>query len=160
MQPAVVLMRHHAHLQQDISDHGATFRLHHKLRGAHARRVDAARGAERAPRVCSSYLWPASLPNELAVRSGLEALTQGGSGLFCPSVFTSGSISDGEGVSLAPAMPAERAPPEEPQSGSRAPHLTAGARGRRGGVSLPKSLRGDERLVSCAWTLPPSLVEL
>lgn len=52
------------------------------------------------------YLWQTSLPNELVVRSGLDALTQAGSGLFCPSVFTSGSISDGDGVSLAPAMPA------------------------------------------------------
>ena len=57
----------------------------------------------RLVRICVSYLWPASLPNEPMVRSELEGWTQLGSGLFC-TVFTSGSISEGEGVSLAPAM--------------------------------------------------------
>lgn len=55
-------------------------------------------------RICGSYLWPASLPKEPVVRRGLEGLTQVGSGVFCTSVLTSGSISEGEGVSLAPAM--------------------------------------------------------
>lgn len=55
-------------------------------------------------RICGSYLWPASLPKEPMVRRGLEGLTQVGSGVFCTSVLTSGSISEGEGVSLAPAM--------------------------------------------------------
>ena len=54
--------------------------------------------------ICGSYLWPASLPKEPMVRRGLTGLTQVGSGVFCTSVFTSGSISEGEGVSLAPAM--------------------------------------------------------
>uniref|UniRef100_A0AAV2MR18 Secreted protein n=1 Tax=Knipowitschia caucasica TaxID=637954 RepID=A0AAV2MR18_KNICA len=58
----------------------------------------------RLVRICVSYLWPASLPNEPMVRSELEGCTQVGSELFCTSVFTSGSISEGEGVSLAPAM--------------------------------------------------------
>ncbi|CAB1431936.1 unnamed protein product [Pleuronectes platessa] len=51
-----------------------------------------------------SYLWPASLSKEPVVRIGLEGLTQVGSGVFCTSVLTSGSISEGEGVSFAPAM--------------------------------------------------------
>lgn len=54
--------------------------------------------------ICGSYLWPASLPKEPMVRRGLEGLTQLGSGVFCTSVLTSGSISEGEGVSFAPAM--------------------------------------------------------
>lgn len=52
-------------------------------------------------RICGSYLCPASLPKEPMVRRGL---TQVGSGVFWTSVLTSGSISEGEGVSLAPAM--------------------------------------------------------
>lgn len=67
-------------------------------------------------RICGSYLWPASLPKEPIVRRGLEGLTQVGSGGFCASVFTSGSISEGEGVSLAPAMalfPSRALPPAE-----------------------------------------------
>lgn len=55
-------------------------------------------------RICGSYLWSASLPSEPMVRRGLEGLTQVGSGVFCTSVLTSGSISEGEGVSFAPAM--------------------------------------------------------
>lgn len=64
-------------------------------------------GGARALRVCSRYLWPASLPREPMLRSGLDGWTQVGSGGFCASVFTSGSISEGDGVSLAPAMPAD-----------------------------------------------------
>ena len=66
--------------------------------------------------ICGSYLWPASLPNEPAVRGRLEGFTQVGSGVFCTSVLTSGSISEGEGVSLAPAMAvclARALPPED-----------------------------------------------
>lgn len=55
-------------------------------------------------RIYGSYLWPVSLPKEPMVRRGLEGLTHVGSGVLCASVFTSGSISEGEGVSLAPAM--------------------------------------------------------
>lgn len=55
-------------------------------------------------RVCGSYLWPASLSKEPAVRRELEGFIHMGSGGFCTSVLTSGSISEGEGVSFAPAM--------------------------------------------------------
>lgn len=55
-------------------------------------------------RICGSYLWPASLPKEPAVRRVLEGFIHMGSGLFCTSVLTSGSISEGDGVSFAPAM--------------------------------------------------------
>lgn len=55
-------------------------------------------------RVCGSYLWSASLPNEPMVRRELEGFIHMGSGVFCTSVLTSGSISEGEGVSFAPAM--------------------------------------------------------
>lgn len=72
--------------------------------------------------ICGSYLWPASLPKEPAVRGGLEGFTQVGSGVFCTSVLTSGSISEGEGVSLAPAIAvclARALPPED--SGNMCP---------------------------------------
>ena len=53
------------------------------------------------------YLWPVSLPKEPMVRAAIDGFTQVGSGgVFCTSVLTSGSISEGDGVSLAPAMPA------------------------------------------------------
>lgn len=55
-------------------------------------------------RICGSYLWPASLPKEPMVRRELAGFIHMGSGVFCTSVFTSGSISEGEGVSFAPAM--------------------------------------------------------
>lgn len=55
-------------------------------------------------RVCGSYLWPASLSKEPMVRRELEGFIHMGSGVFCTSVLTSGSISEGEGVSFAPAM--------------------------------------------------------
>lgn len=55
-------------------------------------------------RVCGSYLWPASLSKEPMVRRELEGFIHMGSGVFCASVLTSGSISEGEGVSFAPAM--------------------------------------------------------
>lgn len=69
-------------------------------------------------RICGNYLWPASLPREPAVRRGVEGLTQVGSGVLRTSVFTSGSISEGEGVSLAPAMALLRLP-ERYLSGGR-----------------------------------------
>lgn len=77
--------------------------MHHAL-AASCYSVDAAFRNMRLVRICGSYLWPASLPKEPMVRRGLEGLTQEGSGVFCTSVLTSGSISEGEGVSLAPAM--------------------------------------------------------
>lgn len=86
--------------------------MHHALAASCYHFVDAAcvqarccvqRHASLA-RMCGGYLWPASLPKEPMVRRGLEGLTQAGSGCFCTSVLTSGSISEGEGVSLAPAM--------------------------------------------------------
>lgn len=55
-------------------------------------------------RICGSYLWPASLPKEPMVRRELEGFIHIGSGFFCTSVLTSGSISEGDGVSFAPAM--------------------------------------------------------
>lgn len=55
-------------------------------------------------RICGSYLWPASLPKEPTVRRLLEGFIHMGSGVFCTSVLTSGSISEGDGVSFAPAM--------------------------------------------------------
>lgn len=55
-------------------------------------------------RICGSYLWPASLPKEPTVRRVLEGFIHMGSGVFCTSVLTSGSISEGDGVSFAPAM--------------------------------------------------------
>lgn len=55
-------------------------------------------------RICGSYLWPASLPKEPMVRRELEGFIQMGSGGFCTSFLTSGSISEGDGVSFAPAM--------------------------------------------------------
>lgn len=54
--------------------------------------------------ICGSYLWPASLPKEPMVRRELEGFIHMGSGVFCTSVLTSGSISEGDGVSFAPAM--------------------------------------------------------
>lgn len=50
------------------------------------------------------YLCPASLPKDPIVRIGIDVLTQVGSGVFRASVLTSGSISEGDGVSLAPAI--------------------------------------------------------
>ena len=80
--------------------------MHHALAAswhfADAACVQAAASTNMPP--WCSYLWPASLPNEPMVRIGLEGLTQVGSGVFCTSVLTSGSISEGEGVSFAPAM--------------------------------------------------------
>lgn len=56
-------------------------------------------------RVNVRYLCPASLPKEPIVRIGFNGLTQvGSSGVFVASVLTSGSISEGDGVSLAPAI--------------------------------------------------------
>lgn len=55
-------------------------------------------------RICGSYLWPASLPKEPMVRRELEGFIHMGSGVFCTSVLTSGSISEADGVSFAPAM--------------------------------------------------------
>lgn len=116
----------------------------------------------RLVRICVSYLWPASLPNEPMVRSGLEGWTHVGSGLFCTSVFTSGSISEGEGVSLAPAIAlcfprvpsssepvrfsaslSQRAPPH--------PLLTGAAQRRRDSVSLPPAA---SRAAHCSHTRP------
>lgn len=67
-----------------------------------------------------NYLWPASLPREPMVRSGVEeGCTQVGSGVLRTSVFTSGSISEGDGVSFAPAMAPSPPPPSaKPPSGS------------------------------------------
>ena len=119
-------------------------------------------------RICGGYLWPASLPKEPMVRRGLEGLTQVGSGVFCTSVFTSGSISEGEGVSLAPAMAlclpgcyhqkraaSTRPPPAvrtrrahsatDAAGENRIPGSVTGvARRRRGGVSLPAASRGPQ----------------
>lgn len=119
-------------------------------------------------RICGGYLWPASLPKEPMVRRGLEGLTQVGSGVFCTSVFTSGSISEGEGVSLAPAMALclpgcylqKRAANTRPSLAvrTRRAHsatdaagenripgsVTGVARRRRGGVSLPAASRGPQ----------------
>jgi len=77
-------------------------------------------------RLCGSYLWPASLPKEPTVRRGLEGLTQVGSGVFCASVFTSGSISEGEGVSLAPAMILRLPEPSASSRESARPNARAG----------------------------------
>lgn len=59
-------------------------------------------------RICGSYLWPASLPKEPMVRRELEGFIHMGSGVFCTSVLTSGSISEADGVSFAPAMALRR----------------------------------------------------
>lgn len=118
--------------------------------------------------ICGSYLWPASLPKEPMVRRGLEGLTQVGSGVFCTSVLTSGSISEGEGVSLAPAMALclpecylqQRAanslcfPPPGVRTGrltqrptppdKTASRLNGAAQRRRGSVCLPAASRGPQ----------------
>lgn len=65
----------------------------------HARMRTVSRNMRLLVRICGSYLWPASLPKEPAVR-----FIHMGSGVFCTSVLTSGSISEGDGVSFAPAM--------------------------------------------------------
>lgn len=68
-------------------------------------------------RVYLGYLCPASLPKEPIVRIGIDGLTQVGSSEdFVASVLTSGSISEGDGVSLAPAIftsPAPKLTPAE-----------------------------------------------
>lgn len=51
------------------------------------------------------YLWPASLPSEPMVRIGMDGWTHVWSNAFWVSVLTSVSISDGESLSLAPAIP-------------------------------------------------------
>lgn len=133
-------------------------------------------------RICGyCYLWPASLPKEPMVRRGLEGLTQVGSGVFCTSVLTSGSISEGEGVSFAPAMPPECLPPAEgiccccrlllfllfllvseraqsPTDAAEKPHsgLTGAGRRRRESVSPPAASAS----ASGSSSLPPSLMEI
>lgn len=58
------------------------------------------------------YLWPASLSKEPIVRTGTDELGQMCSKDFLASVFTSGSISDGDSVLLAPAiLRAHKLPP-------------------------------------------------
>lgn len=61
------------------------------------------------------YLWPASLSKEPIVRTGTAELSQMCSKDFLASVFTSGSISDGDSVLLAPAilLQAHKLPPAE-----------------------------------------------
>lgn len=115
-------------------------------------------------RICGSYLWPASLPKEPMVRRGLEGLTQVGSGVFWTSVLTSGSISEGEGVSLAPAMALclpecylqqraanisfswyqMRLSQGPTPRGNSIPSLTYAARRRRDSVSLPAASQGPQ----------------
>lgn len=113
--------------------------------------------------ICGSYLWPASLPKEPVVRRGLEGLTQLGSGVFCTSVLTSGSISEGEGVSFAPAMalcldPRVQSPAESCQYASsswcqsrqahaektRIPRFTGAACRWRGSACFPAASRAPQ----------------
>lgn len=159
--------------------------MHHAL-AASCYFVNAAFRNMRLARICGSYLCPASLPKEPMVRRGLEGLTQEGSGVFCTSVLTSGSISEGEGVSLAPAMalclPSIASSRERPMrfflrvseqalSATDAaekshPRLTVAARRRRESVYIPAASQGpqthwgEHQLVSCLSSAPPSLMEM
>ena len=105
-------------------------------------------------RICGSYLWPASLPNEPTVRRELEGFIHMGSGVFCTSVLTSGSISEGDGVSFAPAMALRvrccAFPPLSVGTGrlfhrstapekNASPRLTGAVQKRRGRACLPSA---------------------